>query len=114
MLKFGLPDKTIATIQTILAEEAELQKAILYGSRAKGTYKNGSDIDLTLIGNTLTESTRMRLAHKLSDASIPYQVDLSLWDHIDNDDLKDHIRRVGQVFYERPTITRQELKRSPK
>lgn len=54
---FGLPDKTLATIRHILAECTAVEKAILYGSRAKGNYRLGSDIDLALIGDRLDLNT---------------------------------------------------------
>ena len=47
-MKFGLKDITIQKIQQVLAAFPQVEEAILYGSRAKGNYKDGSDIDLTL------------------------------------------------------------------
>lgn len=99
MNNFGLPEQTIAILKAIFAEESEIEKVILYGSRAKGTYKNGSDIDLTLTGDNLSEALRSRLANKCDEAPIPYEIDLSLLSQIQNKDLKDHIQRVGKVFY---------------
>jgi len=101
MSQFGLSDKTLAVIHRIFEQEPGIQKAILYGSRAKGTYKNGSDIDLTLVGSTLTEAVRAKVAAALDESSIPYQVDLSILDQIANENLVAHIQRVGLVFYER-------------
>jgi len=49
-MPFGLTEKTIETVQGILAKHPKISKAMLYGSRAKGTYRNGSDVDLTLKG----------------------------------------------------------------
>ena len=99
MNKFGLPEQTIAILTAIFAEESAVETVILYGSRAKGTYKNGSDIDLTLTGDSLTEALRSRLAQKCEEAPIPYEIDLSLLGQIQNKELKDHIQRVGTVFY---------------
>jgi predicted nucleotidyltransferase len=101
MSKFGLPPTTIAIIHAIFATEPALQRAVLYGSRAKHTHRPGSDIDLTLFGEGLTETTRSRIAQQLEASPIPYYVDLSLWDQIDNEALRDHVNRIGQVFYER-------------
>jgi len=101
MPAFGLPDKTIAVIRRILADHPSVKTAILYGSRAKGNYKNGSDIDLTLIGDALDNHLLGKIAGQLDEAPIPYQIDLSLLDRIDNQNLLEHIQRVGVVFYER-------------
>lgn len=60
MQNFGLPDKTLADIRHILAECPPVEKAILYGSRAKGNHSPGSDIDLTLTGDRLDMNTLLR------------------------------------------------------
>ena len=72
---------------------------ILYGSRAKETHRPGSDIDLTLKGNTLTTGWLMDLASKIDDLLLPDEVDLSIFEHIDNPNLIDHINRVGKVVF---------------
>jgi predicted nucleotidyltransferase len=100
MQNFGLPDKTLATIRHILAECPAVEKAILYGSRAKGNHRPGSDIDLTLIGDRLDLNILGELSARLDESPIPYQVDLSLWSRIDNAKLREHIDRVGVVFYQ--------------
>lgn len=101
MSDFGLPDKTLAAIRQILADFPAVEKAILYGSRAKGNYRPGSDIDLTLIGDQLDIRILGNIAARLEESPIPYQVDLSLWKHLDHAKLREHIERVGVVFYQR-------------
>ena len=101
MPAFGLSEKTLTVIRQILADYPAIKKVILYGSRANGTYKNGSDIDLTLIGDALDHHIFGEIAGRLEESPIPYQVDLSLWEQIDNQNLLEHIERVGVVFYER-------------
>jgi len=100
---FGLSDQTLATVRGILAAYPEVEKAILYGSRAMGNYRKGSDIDLTLVGDALNDRLLSSIAGRLEDSSIPYQVDLSLKEHIDNPNLLAHIERVGVLFYEKET-----------
>lgn len=75
--------------------------AALYGSPAKGNYKRGSDIDLTLKGDALTYRDLLRLMDELDDLLLPYMIDLSIYDQIDNPALREHIDRVGVVFYAR-------------
>lgn len=101
MPAFGLTDKTIATIRQILVEFPAVEKAILYGSRAKGNYKQGSDIDLTLVGERLDLNELGKIAGQLDESPIPYQVDLSILDQLNHAGLREHIDRVGVVFYER-------------
>lgn len=101
MPDFGLPDNTLATIRHILADCPAVEKAILYGSRAKGNYRPGSDIDLTLIGEQLDLRILGELAARLEESPIPYQVDLSLWQQLNYAKLRDHIERVGVIFFQR-------------
>lgn len=99
--EFGIPDTTLVTVRAILAAERKVETAIVYGSRAKGTYKPGSDIDLTLTGPDLDFDALASLSGDLEDSNIPYKVDLSILARIDNPNLVEHIQRVGKVFYRR-------------
>ena len=101
MPDFGLPDKTLATIRQILAESPAVEKAILYGSRAKGNYRPGSDIDLTLVGDQLDLRILGDIATRLEESPIPYFVDVSLWKQLNHAGLREHIERVGVIFYQR-------------
>lgn len=84
----------------VFAEEANINKVILYGSRAKGNYKDGSDIDLTIVGSGLSLEWLLGVELRVDDLLMPYKVDLSIYDYIENEDLKNHIQRVGEVIYE--------------
>lgn len=99
-MKYGLPEKTINAIQHIFSKFAEIESAVLYGSRAKGNYKKGSDIDLTLHGK-LTFETLLKIENELDDLLLPYSIDLSMFSQISNPDLREHIAKVGIVFYKR-------------
>lgn len=98
---FGLPQRSIDKLHTIFAKYSKVKKVVLYGSRAMANYKNGSDIDLTLYGSALTVDDLSNIAGELEESSIPYLVDLSIFDTLDHVKLKDHINRKGQVFYDR-------------
>jgi uncharacterized protein len=103
-VKFGLSEATIKKIQTVLARYPQVETAVLYGSRAKGNYKPGSDIDLTLYGGEeLALTVLLRLMSEIDDLLLPYSVDLSIFHTINDPDLIDHIKRVGVPFYERET-----------
>jgi predicted nucleotidyltransferase len=100
-MKFGLPSETIETIHRILRQHRGVEQAIIYGSRAKGTDRAGSDIDLTLIGEQLSYEDLLQIMRELYESAIPYTVDVSLFDDIEDTAVRQHIRRWGQVFYER-------------
>ena len=93
----GLSESVIQNIRAVLARFLEVD-----GSRAKGDYRNGSDIDLTLCGGAdLTLSVRHRIAVELDDLLLPYMIDLSIFRDISDPDMIEHIQRVGTTLYER-------------
>lgn len=98
---FGLTNIQVSAIQSVFKKYPVVHKAIIYGSRAKGNYKNGSDIDLTLIGNHLDLTTLMKIENELDDLLLPYKIDLSIFHKINNPCLIEHIERIGEVFYEK-------------
>ena len=100
-LQFGLKPSTVEQINQVLAQYPNIEQAVLYGSRAKGNYRRGSDIDLALFGD-LSYNQLLHLETAIDDLLLPYKVDLSLHTQIDNPDLLAHIQRVGTVFYQRP------------
>lgn len=102
-MKYGLTETTIENICAVFARFPGVEKAILYGSRAKGNFKTGSDIDLTLIGEALTSDLCGTIASELDDLLLPYTVDLSIFRELKHAKLREHIERVGTVFYERAT-----------
>jgi len=104
--RFGLKEITIQKIRGLFAKYPQVKKAVLYGSRAKGNYKNGSDIDLTLYGGKdLTLNVLCRILDEMDDLLLPYSLDISIAHHIHDPDVIDHIQRVGVVFYDRETET---------
>ena len=97
----GLSGATIGRIQDVLARFVEVDKAVLYGSRAIGNYRAGSDIDLTLHGPALSFDQLGQIANELDDLLLPYTIDLSIFAQLSHSDLREHIERIGQVLYER-------------
>jgi predicted nucleotidyltransferase len=79
----------------------EIEGAVLYGSRAKGNFKPGSDIDMVLKGLELNLKLLNKISIDLDDLLLPYTFDLSLYHQINNPDLIDHIKRVKKVFYKK-------------
>ena len=99
----GLPTESIEKIRDVFARHTEVTSVTLYGSRAKGNYKNGSDIDLTLKGGELDLNILNRIDNKIDDLLLPWTFDLSIYSQIENKDLIHHIEQVGVLFYQRET-----------
>ena len=99
VLQFGLKNSTIAKIIAVFAKYSQIYKVLLYGSRAKGNYRKGSDIDLTIIGD-LKYADLAKIENEIDDLFLPYTFDISIFRDIDNQDLIEHINRVGIIFYD--------------
>ena len=99
-MDIGLPSNAIEKILAEFRKFPQIEKAILYGSRAMGTSKPGSDIDLSLVGQALNQDIVWKVSQALDDTLLHYVFDLSLFETLDNPDLKAHIARVGIVFYQ--------------
>ena len=107
-MPYGLSEDTLARIRGVLASHAEVERAVLYGSRAKGNYHEGSDIDLCLVGEALSLTQQLQIESELDDLLLPYKIDLSRLHALDNPALIDHIRRVGVTLYEAKSHAGQE------
>jgi len=95
----GLSAETIKKIHQVFTHCPEIEQVYIYGSRAKGNYQPGSDIDLAIKGKQVTASQLYRTEAALDDLLLPYKIDLSLMHCIENQALLEHIRRVGIIFY---------------
>ncbi len=94
-LHIGLSKEDIEDIVRVIKKSEKVQKAILFGSRAKGTFTNGSDIDLALKGTNLVLNDVLDLSIDLDALNLPYKFDLIIYDRIKEEALKEHINRVG-------------------
>jgi len=94
----GLESKIVEKIKTVLKSDSKIKDVILFGSRAKGVARNGSDIDLAIVGNDINFRDLCSLGLKLDELDLPYKIDLVNYDKIANKDLKNHIERVGLVL----------------
>ncbi len=99
-MPYGLTEKTIQAVNMVFSKYENIEAAVLYGSRAKGNYSPGSDIDLTLKGEGIKLQQHNRINIELDDLLLPYTFDLSIFNHISNPDLIVHVERVGKVFYQ--------------
>ncbi|PSR05223.1 MAG: hypothetical protein BRD50_01590 [Bacteroidetes bacterium SW_11_45_7] len=107
-MQFGLKDQHVDKLRKVFAHYPNVSEVIIYGSRAKGTHKHTSDIDLVVKGEDLTLRYLNCIDRELDDLLLPWKIDLSLYRQIDNQDLLAHIERVGLVFYKRSEKTVSE------
>jgi len=96
--RFGLQPETIEKLIQVLSRNERVEQVVIYGSRAKGTYRNGSDIDLTMKGKYLEWKDLQEIEQAIDDLSLPYKIDLSIYEQIDNKELREHIDRCGKEF----------------
>ena len=97
---FGIYHSSYTLIIDAISGYPEIEKAIIFGSRAMGNYKKGSDIDIAIIGTEITWEITTKRTTKLNELlAIPYMVDVVNFNTIENDELKTHIVNIGKVFY---------------
>ena len=96
----GLTNEEMQKLIAVFSAQPSIEKAIVYGSRAKGTNRKFSDVDMTLVGKDLSHSDLNQIALKIDDLLLPYEFDLSLYSSLTNKNLLEHIERVGKVIYE--------------
>ncbi|CAN5275414.1 nucleotidyltransferase domain-containing protein [soil metagenome] len=100
-MPYGLQRKELARIQEVFSRHPQVKEVILYGSRALGTHRKGSDIDITLTGKGLNLRSLSKIEADLDDLLLPYPFDVSVFRKIENPELRNHIERVGKVIYRR-------------
>ncbi|MCC2625943.1 MAG: hypothetical protein K0R14_1816 [Burkholderiales bacterium] len=101
---YGLSADIIQRITNVFTQFKEIKKVTLYGSRAKGNYKSGSDIDLCLFGEGINLALQYKIEFALDDLDLAYKFDIIVYDNINNANLIDHINRIGINIYDRDMI----------
>jgi uncharacterized protein len=95
-VRFGLPEKTIEQIIACLAQYPDIEWVKVYGSRALGTYRKGSDIDLAFAGPV---DHTLRLSGNFDELPTPYLFDVTYYNGLKNEKLINHIDQVGQLIF---------------
>lgn len=98
-MKFGLDDSLIEKINNIFSNYSEVEEVIIYGSRSKGNFRIGSDVDLTIIGKGFNYNKLDEILIKIDELNTPYKFDISIYSELLSEELIDHIKRIGQTFY---------------
>ena len=101
-MKFGLTEHTLQLIINCISNFTSIDSAVLYGSRAKGNFKDGSDIDISLKGKNLTLKDVLKLENEIDDLLLPYKFDICIYHQINNPDLIEHIDTLGIEIYSKP------------
>ena len=98
----GLLPTDLAYMQALFAREPAIDRVWLFGSRATNTHHTGSDVDLVLMGETLTEPVVARIHDILEEESpIPYFFDVLNWHTLTNEALKTAIQQTATLLYQR-------------
>jgi uncharacterized protein len=95
----GLPQEATERILTLLAERPAIQRVVLYGSRALGRQRSGSDIDLCLEAPDMGLAELLVLGAQLDDLLLPWQIDLQLRHLIRHPELLGQIDRAGITLH---------------
>ena len=99
-MDFGILPRDLAEIIQALQEITAIEEAVIFGSRAKGNYKKGSDIDIAIKGLAIDREDVATLSSLLNDeSSLPYFFDIVHYEEISEMKLVEHVDRVGQVIY---------------
>lgn len=101
MEKFDLTKDDIQRIHEVFEKYAQLEQVLIYGSRAMGTNKPASDIDLSLVGEDIDLDLQQQIEFDLDDLLLPYKFDISIYHKITNPEFLNHIHRVGKQFYKK-------------
>ena len=100
--QFGLKEQDLKNIISIISAEKAVEQAYVFGSRAKGNFKTGSDVDIALKGSTLTSEQVLHISYLLNQETLmPYKFDILNYFDIDNKSLSEHIDRIGIIIYEK-------------
>lgn len=99
MSNSGLSIEDIELVKSVLSNYQQIEKVLIYGSRAKGNYKPSSDIDLALVGDNIDITLQTKIEFDLDDLLLPYKFDISIYHRITNPEFIKHINRVGREFY---------------
>lgn len=104
-MSLGLRDTDLEYIVQVLSKFPEIEKALIFGSRAKGTHKAGSDVDIAIVGESITFDIISKVRFQLEEESpMPYFFDIVDYTHLEHLELKEHIDRVGKTIWDKKKV----------
>jgi uncharacterized protein len=96
----GLRQPDLDIVLSVLSEFPNIKEAVIFGSRAKGNFRNGSDVDIALKGENINLEIVTNISYRLNEETIlPYKFDVLDYQNINNSKLTEHINRKGISFY---------------
>jgi len=102
MSKFGLSKTAINRILKCVERYSNVEEVLVFGSRAMGNYKKGSDVDLAIFGKKISDDDISKIKYELNEVlPLPYHFDVLNGLHIDNTDLEQHVKTHGKVLFSR-------------
>lgn len=100
-MNFGLKESDLEYVIGIIRKFPEIKKAVIFGSRAKGNFKPGSDVDIAIYGENINFDILSKIHWELEEESpMPYLFDIVDYTHLNHKELREHIQRVGKVIYD--------------
>jgi len=103
-MKYGLTIQELDIIIEVFRQNFNVEKAVLFGSRAKGNYRPGSDIDIAMYGTAISFDELLTMKVKLDELDLLQKIDLVKYEAIENPDFIDHINRVGIIIYKKDEV----------
>jgi predicted nucleotidyltransferase len=97
--QYGIPKEFLEKIIAAIKTNNNIKEIILFGSRAKGNFKTGSDVDIALVSNDISYDEISHIRTNIDELLLPYNVDIIDYNKITNNALKEHILKVGQVIH---------------
>ena len=99
---YGLLDRDISNLLNTFEKFEEVEKAVIFGSRAMGNYKESSDIDLAIFGKNVSSEALSEIDSLLNEElPIPFFIDIVYFETITNNELKEHIQTEGKIIYKK-------------
>jgi len=98
-LNTGLSDSILDDLRRVFAAYPEIEQVLIFGSRANGTFKDGSDIDLAVLAPTMSAARFTQLWNALDVLPLVFKMDVLHWDTLGNQLLKDKIPATGKLIY---------------
>lgn len=98
-MKFGLSDDVIEELQKVFKRHANITQVFIFGSRAKGNYHEGSDIDLAVTGSDISFDQLLDIRNEIDDTHLLYKIDIVDYEKEKDSPIGRHIKRVGKLFY---------------
>ena len=97
--RFGLTVRDMQVLKSVFTKYPSVKSIVVFGSRAKGTYSTGSDIDLAIMDNLDSDETLRKIKNDFEDSPLPYFVDLVSYPCLNDSRFKEHIDRVGVPLF---------------